>query len=60
MSFAFGAADKIKRQIRKDVNPDPDIDHQMYPDTADAMRNTAKDLTDSIAKANTHCGINSC
>ncbi len=48
---AQDAVDEINRQIRKDIHLDPDINYMNYPNPADSMRATAKDLTTKI-KAN--------
>jgi hypothetical protein len=45
------AVDEISGQIRSDVHLSPDINYTAYPNPADAMRETALDLTAKI-KAN--------
>jgi len=48
---AKDAVDEINRQIRSDVHLSPDINYLEYPNPADAMRETAVDITNKI-KAN--------
>ncbi|MCD4843793.1 MAG: hypothetical protein K8R25_04810, partial [Methanosarcinales archaeon] len=48
---AQDAVDEINREIREDIHLDPDINYMNYPNPADSMRATAKDLTNKI-KAN--------
>ncbi len=45
---AQDAVDEITRQIRSDVHLSPDINYTAYPNPADAMRETALDLTAKI------------
>jgi hypothetical protein len=42
------AVEEITRQIRSDVHLSPDINYMEYPNPADAMRETALDLTAKI------------